>query len=115
MEIKKKYSKTKLFTDSKFKTNNESIFYSSDFEEWLQNERKSNSRKEIVWRRAKVFCWYFLWTKFLFLKKNKDISANAKFAVDDAGDCVKPKNLNESNYKNYFHTTDLDQGCLGNW
>ncbi len=45
----------------------------------------------------------------------KDISNDAKFAVDDNGLCVKPKNLNESNYKNYFHTTDLDQGCLGNW
>jgi hypothetical protein len=40
---------------------------------------------------------------------------NAQFAVDDNGCCIKLRNLNELNYKNYFHTTDLDQGCLGNW
>jgi hypothetical protein len=58
-EIKKKYSKIKLFTDSKFKTNNDSIFYTDNFKEWLQHEKKLDFKQEIVWKRAKVRLFFF--------------------------------------------------------
>jgi len=46
----------------------------------------------------------------------KDLHANAQFAVNDnSGRGFNQTNeiINENNYRNYFHTTDLDQGILG--
>ena len=39
---------------------------------------------------------------------------NAQFALDDNGHKFDSKYVNQDNYRKYFHTTDLDQGCLGN-
>ena len=88
--IKKNFSNDRRFTDTEFKASEASLYFTSKFQsEILQNGY-------IVWKRA------------------KDLVSHAHFAVDEHGTYVSPENINESNYQRIFHTTDLDQGSLGN-
>ena len=38
---------------------------------------------------------------------------NAQFVINDRTKCDDIHKVNKENYKNYFNTTDLDQGTLG--
>jgi len=89
--IKKRFSNTNRFTDTEFKACQASLYFSGTFQ---QNLLRNSSG--IVWKRA------------------KDLVSEPHFAVDEKGIFADPRHINESNYKRFYHTTDLDQGALGN-
>jgi hypothetical protein len=97
-KIKEIHSIKNRFTDTKFKPAASSIYYSSSFYNYLNRNHYCDRSGQIRWKRAKF------------------LVENAQFAVSDHSSNFdrQPVNLNERNYKNFFHTTDLDQGALGN-
>ena len=96
--IQATYSAQNRFTDNEFPPTNDSIFYTDNFKYWLISQNRVTPRRgQFVWKRA------------------KDLVNNAQFAIDDeTNQPFSPYSINERNYKRYFRTTDLDQGCLGN-
>ena len=96
--IEQHHSKEYRFTDTEFRACDKSVYYSSTFKDWLTRQNRMNSNGEVIWKRA------------------KNLVQNACFAVDENNPSIllSAHTINEANYKNYFHTTDLDQGSLGN-
>jgi len=96
-QIKRNYSISNKFIDNQFRANNDSVFFTSKFKNYLQQCGKFPYRSDqIEWKRA------------------KDLYSNAHFVLDKQNKFMNMRAINESNYKNFFHTTDLDQGSLGN-
>jgi hypothetical protein len=96
-QIKQKHSIQNRFTDTEFRATNESIFFTQKFKSFLQQRGLLHQRSnQIVWKRAKD----------MYLSQ-------AHFVLDKQKNFMNMNTLNESNYRNFFHTTDLDQGNLG--
>jgi len=96
--IKQNHSMEYRFTDTEFRACEKSVFHSNVFKEWLKRQNKLDFKDEVIWKRA------------------KNLVKNARFVIDDdnVNESIKFTRINESNYKKYFRTTDLDQGALGN-
>ena len=68
-QIKKTYSINNRFVDDQFMTTNESVFYSSKFENYLRRNSKLPQNFKIVkWKRAKDF---FLNAHFVLDQENR--------------------------------------------
>lgn len=96
--IKSKYSDRHRFTDSEFTATNHSVYFTQRFKNFLQQRGQLPLHKSshIEWKRAKDM-----------------YGSQAHFVLDKQKRFVSMATFNESNYSNYFHTTDLDQGSLG--
>lgn len=95
-KIQDYYSNENRFVDTQFRPCNKSIHHTESFKNWLVSQNKTNHRQEFVWKRAKDMC------------------RNPQFAIDETNQVFSVYHqINEQNYRNFFHTTDLDQGCLG--
>jgi hypothetical protein len=100
-QIKQTYSNQNRFTDNKFRACDSSVYYSHTFKRWLMDQGRTDQTGRVTWRRA------------------KDLVSDAQFAMPESTQRSSPtafnsRNINEKNYRNYFQTTDLDQGALGN-
>lgn len=96
--IKRTYSNSNRFVDREFRTVNESVFFTSRFQNYLRSCGKFPYRSDqIEWKRAKDLC-----------------PRDAHFVLDKHNRFFDLRRVDESNYRNLFHTTDLDQGALGN-
>ncbi len=93
--IKLTHSITNRFVDKQFRTVNESVFYSSKFENHLKKNNKLSQNSIVKWKRA------------------KDFFKNSHFVLDQENRFKNLKNINQNNYLEFFHHTDLDQGILG--
>ena len=95
--IKQKHSTQNRFIDTEFRATNESIYFTQKFKIFLQQRGLLSQRNtEVVWKRAKDM-----------------YTSQAHFVLDKQKHFMNMNSINESNYKNFFHTTDLDQGNLG--
>lgn len=97
--IRKKHSNTNRFVDTEFPACDDSIYHTDEYQNYLLNFYPSVSTTggKFVWIRA------------------KDYVQNAQFATDDSLEKkpFSPSTINVTNYRQYFRTTDLDQGCIG--
>ncbi len=96
--IKRMHSIRNRFVDNQFRATNDSVCYSNKYYNYLQQCGKFNYRTNVIqWIRA------------------KDLYGNqAHFVLDRKNRFVDLNRADENNYKDLFHTTDLDQGSLGN-
>ena len=89
--IKKTHSLKNRFTDNKFPANDSSLGYSNEFVLSLKARRGP-----ITWKRA------------------KDLHPKAQFALRDSNDKFEDNVITKNNYKEFYKTTDIHQGSLGN-
>ena len=91
------HSKQNRFVDTKFRASDQSVYFSREFKKYLKDNDKIRDN-EIKWKRA------------------KDLYPNSRFVADDSNinASFDTSMINQSNYRNFFQTTDLDQGAVGN-
>jgi hypothetical protein len=98
IKIKNSHSIENRFVDNIFKANNESVFTSKKFFDFLKNHHAfpDSHSNSIKWIRA------------------KDLYGNkSHFVLNENHQKIDSNSINETNYMNYFKTTDFDQGILG--